>query len=595
MKSALAAAVCLLSSPFLTANSAFAAPPPPPAASAQQPAFDAGALLEQLNKQTLSGPALPAVAADTQPPELFANYELVGLPEATAAHAREFLNPAVGRPVQMTQMLKELHSYLLDKDPNANYVFLPKKKDNKTLLIAQKVLYDGVTVESNGSNYADEFLAAMLGYDLKPGQPFDHDQIERNATLLQELPGLVNQFMTKPGTLGGSSNVHLGSEQGAWYGGSVSTDNSSSFALGQWATRGDIAEYNYFGRGDIIRLNGQLTEHSRSLGLDGSATVHPSGTRAALSLSEFNYDYSGGVLGKDVAGDSQQTDTRYMGTATSLGLNLSYPYLRTDDGRQNITLDLNHNWTNSRVDITQMTTLLGTTTTNTSSAAYMLSNILVNKVSLGFNGAQAYRNGGTLNFQFSGVLGDAEQKILGAATQDAGGAHTLGGFFKATSSLQYSQPFQWQGERFSLSLANDIQLASHNLVGPEEAYFGGMYRMQAWGPSAVGGAQDFYLKAQLDKPLRFLPGLVFGGFAEWGVIQPNKVAYTTSVGANTVAADAGWKSMSDIGLAMSYNFLQNMTLTGALAEKVGDNPVINGSRLTDSSHLRGWLGLRVTY
>ena len=576
----------LITASLLTALPALAAPPN----------FDAGALLEQLNRQTVPKPVNPLLPADTKPREVLTRFEFRELPERLVPVATEFLKPYVGKEVRMGSLMMSLYAHLQGLNSRDNFIFTPKKVGAGYVIIAQKVLFDGVTIEANATRSKDEFLAGIIGYQLVPKTPLDYAQIERNATVISELPGIVSQFNMKPGAAAGSSNVHLSTDQGAFYAGSASEDNSGTRTLGEWTSRADVAAYNHFGMADTIRVNGQLTLHSQSVGLDASAIVHPSGLRAGVNLSTFHYGYASDTDGT-AAGNPQHTHSHYSGVSNSTGLNFTYPRLRTDEARQNLSLDLNYNTSVSDVGIAQQTTLLGTNPLQVtdSSAQNRLSDLLIRKASFGLNGAQALPTGATLNYQLGAVLGDATQRLASAAAQDATGERSLGHFAKATIAGQYSQGFALAGVGYDAMLSADLQLTHRNLAGPEKSYLGGFYKMQAWGPQAVGGPQAAYFKAQATRAVPGVPGMAVTAFAELAAVQLSHHDYNTTVGAQTVPVGTGWQTLTDVGVTLTHSPLPNISLSAALAKKISNDPIVNGGRIPADGTVRGWVSARLSF
>ena len=571
---------------LLTALPALAAPPN----------FDAGALLEQLNRQTVPKPVNPLLPADTKPREVLTSFEFRELPDRLVPVATEFLNPYLGKEVRMGSLMTSLYAHLQGRNARDNFIFSPKKVGTGYVLIAQKVIYDGVTIEANATRSTDAFLADVIGYQLQPKTPLDYAQIERNATVISELPGIVSQFNMKPGAAPGSSNVHLSTDQGAFYAGSASGDNSGTRTLGEWTSRADIAAFNHFGLADTIRVNGQLTLHSQSVGLDASAIVHPSGLRAGVNLSTFHYGYGSEADGM-AAGNPQHTSSQYSGVSNSTGLNFTYPRLRTDAARQNLSLDLNYNTSVSDVGIHQQTTVLGTTPlqVNNANTQNRLSDLLIRKAVWGLNGAQALPTGATLNYQLAGVLGDATQRMASAAAQDGSGERSLGSFAKATAAVQYSQGFALAGVGYDAMLSGDLQLTHRNLAGPEKSYLGGFYKMQAWGPQAVGGPQAAYFKLQATRAVPSMPGMALGAFAELAAVQLSQHNYNTSVGAQTVAVGTGWQTLSDVGIALTHSPSPNVSLSATVAKKLSNDPTVNGTRIPADGTVRGWVSARIAF
>lgn len=560
------------------------------------PSFDAGALLEQINRQSAPRPVGAPPAASQQPTEVLGDFEFRELPDPLVPVATAFLRRHVGKPVRMDSLLLELYAHLQQRNPADNYIFVARKLADRHVLVAQKVVFDGVTIAANGTRASDAFLAGLMGHGLQPGAPLNYAQISRNATVVSELPGIASRFRMQPGAAPGSSSVHLSSDPGAWVAGSASADNSGARSLGAWTTRADVAVYNPFGRAELLRLNGQLTQHSQSAGLDASATVHPSGLRAGLNLSTFHYGFHTEADGM-LAGNPQYTRSHFTGVSSSSSLNLTYPQLRTEEARQNLTLDLHHNTSVSDAEITQQTRILGTVPeqVNEARADYRLSDLLIRKATLGINGARAQAGGATFSYQLGLVLGHVQQRVASAATQDAGTERALGRFGKAQVSVQRSQRLNWGGQAIDGLLVGELQLSDGNLPGPEKAYLGGLFRMQGWAPQAVGGQQVAYLRVQATRPVPDAPGAAVGAFAEVAAVQLSRHAYTASMGAQTYAVGTGWQNLSNVGLQLTYTPRSHISWTAAVAKKISRDPIVNGARLQDEGSVRGWISARLTF
>jgi len=562
---------------------------------AAPPSFDAGALLEQLNRETFPKPANPSLPVETQSFELFTAFEFRGLPERLVPVATDFLKPYVGKEVRMGALITLLYAHLQKRNPKDNFIFIPKKVGPVYLLIAQKVAFDGVTIQANRTRSRDAFLTSIMSYKLLPETELDYSQIERNATVMSELPGIVSQFNMKPGSLPGSSNVHLFADQGSAYSGSATLDNSGTRSLGVSTLRADVAAYNRLGWADTVRLNGQLSNSSQSVGIDASSVVHPSGLRSGVNHSTFRYGYSSEVQGS-AAGNPQRTDSRYTGASSISGLNLTYPRIRTDEARQNLTLDLNYNRSSSDVGISQQTRILGVDEQlYNSSAQYRLSDLLIRKASFGVNGARALNIGATLNYQVAAVLGKASQRLADATVQDYSGEQSLRTFAKATAAMQFTKSFSIAGIPYEGLLSSELQVTRRNLASPEKAYLGGMYRMQAWSPQSIGGQQFLYVKAQVMHAVPSVPGMGVGFFAELAHIQLSTHNYTTSVGTQTVAVDTDWQTLSDFGIMVSLTPRPNISLSAAVAKKLSNDPVVVGARIHNEGDVRGWVSARISF
>ena len=554
---------------------------------------DAGSLLNQLNKfnETKFVPS-PSVQEEQI---IFSSYEIIGLPDNVLQIANAYVKNYVDKSIPLKNISDKLSDFLQKQNRDFNYVFLTRFIDGKLYLVGQKVIFGQLIVDQNKSRYNDELLREVLSFKLKSGETLDHQQLERNAEVLNELPGVINQFQMTPSEKPGASDLYLRSDGLSLLNGSVSFDNSNSDSLGSFTGRSDIALNNFFRHADIIRLNAQKTSNSSSIGIDASTLVSISGLRGGFNASVFEYSYLQNASGKDAVGDMQSTGSTYKGTAKSLGLDFTYPSARSDESRHNLTLDFNHNISSSNVDILQTTISSSLGNTSTQGANFNLSEIVVNKVALGANGMFSAGNSGVVSYQANLLFGRAEEEVSSAALQDNYGVMDLGSFYKFSAYMQYINNLIISNKPLKISLSGDLQLSSHNLVGPENVYFGGVNKMQAWQPQAVGGPQGIYGKIELSQAIGSIPNLTGSVFLEVGQIQVNKYPYLITSGTTTMAADNEFKLMADVGTHFDYQLFRETMLTIAVAKKITSNPVINGAKLDDSSHVRAWVYLKRSF
>jgi len=536
-------------------------------------------------KQDLDGlNKVPEIDADKIVTEEFTGFEFKGLESNDSDRANELLAPYLGKQVVLSRLITELERDF--QDHKVPLVFILSRVDNKPVLTASKVNFGHVAI-NNSSNLNTSLLQDTLTNNIAEGEPLNRPQLEHNSSVLNEVPGVINQYGMQPGSKHGETDLVVTTTDTPWYSGSMSVDNSSQRSLGMYSGKGDLALNNLLGRGDVIKVYGLGTANSYMIGGDISAIVTASGLRAGTSYTRFSYDYTTN-LDSVIMTNLKSTNYLYSGVSTDIGAYLTYPLVRSEYARQSLSLNYDHVVMTGDAVINEKTTpLMGGVTTSAIPLLSNLSNYTIDKASLGIMGVTSLPFEIVSSYQTAILGGTATDNIETLAHQDAAGPKAMGVFGKVTATGMMSKTVSIVDSVFNVSLSGSAQAAFNNLPGTEKAYLGGISQMKAWAAQAVQADHMAYTQFKIDKEI--IQYLTLGPFIELAYAQQNASAYGTPVvGQNN-------NFMSDVGLGINYVAYKSLTFTGNVAHKISGNPNQANAVIQDDSYIRGWLGVTMGY
>jgi len=541
---------------------------------------DAGALLNQSKKNLDAQFNTIPLTSSSFEYEVFNGFEYKNLSVEQVAFANKLTASFVGKKLIIAGLVQELEREFQDR--NEPYVFLLTREDGKVILSATKVNL-GKIVVTNQSRFKSLRIQGIASYGLKEGDPVNRRQLERNTTVLREVPGIINQYGMVPGATEGETDLMIKTVDGPMYSGSLTVDNSSTKSLGVIAGKMDLQLHNLTGHGDQVRIFALDTEHSNSESGDGSIIISDSGAQLGVNVSRFSYRYK---TNSETLTSSylNEQESRYKGTSVDYGIYLNFPTVRNEFARQTITFNADHvyNLSNSYITL-DSTPVVSTAKYVSQYAALPLSYVHENKVGLGVSGINSLPMQLIANYQANLTGGKTNQSITSLATLDKNSAQQYGEFAKLTASTSLNRAVDIFGSRFSITASGLAQLTNKNLASLEKAYVGGNTQMKAWAPQVLGADQLMYGQFQLDKQLAL--NMSLGIFIEGAFSEQNRKAYRATTG----QIDNGKNTMSDAGVSLFYQPAENVELTGSIASKLSKNPKINGIQLDDKSSVRGWV------
>lgn len=174
-------------------------------------------------------------------------------------------------------------------------------------------------------------VAQRLAHSVTPeGDVVTRAQLEREALLLGEIPGVNAQVAMKTGRLQGTTTPEITLTPGQRFGGYVGLDNQGDPTTGRSRVMAGGYANNLLGLGDQLRVD-LLDAYEKSDLLNGSLDYSllaggAYGTRVGASYSHLNYRYNFNKLG-------------FKGYSDNWGLYVTRPWIRTSRARVDVRMD----------------------------------------------------------------------------------------------------------------------------------------------------------------------------------------------------------------------------------------------------------------
>lgn len=162
------------------------------------------------------------------------------------------------------------------------------------------------TVVAQGNRrYSDEYLRRQMN-ELRDGEILTIETMEREMLLLNDLPGLTARSVIRPGSSYGTSQVLVNAVEDP-FDAYLRGTNYGREDVGEWRAEGGAGFNNLLGVGDRLSVD---FIHSESdllnyFNLGYSVALTHSGTRAAFSYSEADFEVGGRFSALGINGDSK--------------------------------------------------------------------------------------------------------------------------------------------------------------------------------------------------------------------------------------------------------------------------------------------------
>lgn len=318
------------------------------------------------------------------------------------------------------------------------------------------------------------------------GDVLTRRQLEREALLLSEIPGVNAQVAMKAGSRQGTTTPDITLTPGQRFGGYVGLDNQGDPTTGRSRVMAGGYANNLLGLGDQLRVD-VLDAWEKSDLFSGSLDYSllaggAYGTRVGANYSHLNYRYNLNKLG-------------FKGYSDNWGLYVTQPWIRTSRARVDVRLDGGQQFlTDSYPEVfaTESGSSRGRKT--------------VSLGTLSFTGSVADLPGGLTGFGVSGTAGnvDLRSDISRSFSRQAGS----GGQF-ARFNYQVNHDQQVWGP-FSVYAGVKGQLADGNLDSSQKFLMGGPSAVRAYdiGDGSVdqGVVGTAEVRSRWDIPVQGWPG-----------------------------------------------------------------------------------------
>ncbi|EBD1360663.1 ShlB/FhaC/HecB family hemolysin secretion/activation protein [Salmonella enterica] len=313
----------------------------------------AGTLGNQLRQESVRTPAAPVSAPLVLPEEGQARHALSADNHTTVSVKRVVFtgNPPGLKGLSEADLQRELAADLNRPQTFAGLEAMAQKITalyrHHGLLVARAVLppqtvkdgvltiriipgrYDGAHI-SNTSSVSTAVAQRLVSTTTPQGDVVTRKQLEREALLLGEIPGVNARVAMKTGSQQGTTTPDITLTPGQRFGGYVGLDNQGDPTTGR--SRVMLGGYanNLLGLGDQLRVD-LLDAYEKSDLFNGSLDYSllaggGYGTRVGVNYSHLNYHYNLSGLG-------------FNGYSDNWGLYVTQPWIRTSRARVDVRLD----------------------------------------------------------------------------------------------------------------------------------------------------------------------------------------------------------------------------------------------------------------
>ncbi|EDT2794635.1 ShlB/FhaC/HecB family hemolysin secretion/activation protein [Salmonella enterica subsp. enterica] len=313
----------------------------------------AGTLGNQLRQESVRTPTAPVSAPLVLPEEGQARHVLSADNHTTVSVKRVVFtgNPPGLKGLSEADLQRELAADLNRPQTFAGLEAMAQKITalyrHHGLLVARAVLppqtvkdgvltiriipgrYDGAHI-SNTSSVSTAVAQRLVSTTTPQGDVVTRKQLEREALLLGEIPGVNAQVSMKTGSQQGTTAPEITLTPGQRFGGYVGLDNQGDPTTGR--SRVMLGGYanNLLGLGDQLRVD-LLDAYEKNDLFNGSLDYSllaggGYGTRVGVNYSHLNYHYNLSGLG-------------FNGYSDNWGLYVTQPWIRTSRARVDVRLD----------------------------------------------------------------------------------------------------------------------------------------------------------------------------------------------------------------------------------------------------------------
>ena len=547
---------------------------------------DAGALQQQLQKQVPSNQSLPKPQApvkkskpdEAKPGEVkvtIKGFRVDGNKSVPEEAIQQTLKPWLGKtvPFQELQKAADAVAALYQTYGKLAQVSVPPQRitDGVVVLKVLEAKLGAVNIDMpNGpSRFGEERARRYITDANRLSEIIQTQNIERSIYILNETPGVAVTTQLEPGKNEGEVDLRVSLADTKPYRGKVEGNNYGSRSTGVMQRVVNVTFDNPGSYGDQLSFS-----NIKSLGSDYSQAsyslpIDTDGWRLGVAASYLDYQNVGKFAypTSSVAG---------FGYAKTVGLNLSYPVLRSPGANTNFTAGAD------RKLYANKNAADGTYTSD-----YRIENMV-----LGLSGNQFDSwNGGGVN---SGSITLTKGHIVvggGRLDYDSTIPKT---FTKYNLSLSRNQ--QVVPDETILTISASGQFASVDLDSAEKFYLGGPNGVRAYPGSQGAGSQGAMVNIEVQQQLQ--DKVVATAFFDAGLVQQykDKALYQANKGSTNANNSYILKGVG-AGLKRAD---KDIIWSASIAWKLGSNPLytaqgvgVNNDKRSNSAYL--WAQVQWTF
>lgn len=535
-----------------------------PTQNSNEPVYPgAGALQQELQRQvpklqplpTPSAPKAPAKPKEAKPSEVkvtIKGFRIDGNKTLSEELIKETLKPWLGKTVAFEELQKAADSVaaLYQTQGFLAQVSVPPQRitDGIVILKVLEAKLGAVNVDMpNGpSRFGEDKARRYITDANRLSEIVQTRNIERSIYILNETPGIAVASQLQPGKNEGEVDINLSLADTKPVRGRVEWNNNGSRPTGTGQRVVNLIFDGFSGNGDQLAASNIKSDGSDYSLASYSVPLNSDGLRAGISGSYLDYSNVNKFRNSNAG----------FGRAKTVGVNLTYPTLRSAAANSNITASFDRKMYLNK----QMST-------GDISSDYRIENMV-----FGYNANQydQWLGGGVTQGSISMTkghitFGSDTKKLQADAPTSAFGVDTPTTFTKFNASL--SRAHQVVPDKTILNINVSGQMSSVDLDPAEKFYLGGPNGVKGYPGSQASGSQGAMLNVELQQALE--DNVIASAFYDIGFVQQykNKALYEESLGA------ANSYSLRSAGLGLKRpgkDFIWSVSVNW----KLGHNPLL---------------------
>ncbi len=534
---------------------------------------DAGSIQRDLERQQPLRP--PVVAPRAQPTPIeppragelqfqISGFVLEGVTLVPSDEVQSALEPWVGRPIQFSD-LDRAKQAIVDLYQRYGWFARPlvpeqELQDNSVIKLEViegrlgEVRIEHETPKPGQLQRIDrERIFKTFTARQQPGEPLYMPNVERAVSLLNDLPGSSVNATLATGEGPGATDLVVTPQLRALFSGTVSRDNTGSRSTGVVKDTLAMSLDSPYGWGDQASLNLMRSKGVEYARMAYSFPLGYDGLRFGFNASTMNYHV--------IFPMSESNPSYPRGSATTQGLNISWPVLKGPKNNLNLQASFDHKHFINEIFNPD----------NLSVNSLSNKQLGVGSFSLAGDHSDEWGEGGITQWNLGFSRGRVD---LSANTQnsqqDQQGPRTDGLYNKLSLGLSRLQRIT---STQSMWLSLQGQRADKNLDSSEKFTLGGSQGVRAY-PSAEGAGDHGWLFTMEGRQV-LSPQWQWLVLYDFGQVTTNHQNYVGFNGPTQV-------NLRGAGLSLSYSLPGQGQARLTWSRRVGDNPLANVKTGMDS-------------
>ncbi|MBU3543273.1 ShlB/FhaC/HecB family hemolysin secretion/activation protein [Polynucleobacter sp. MWH-Loch1C5] len=522
----------------------------------------AGALLQELQRQVPAPQALPAPQApklapkpqEAKPSEArvtVQGFKVDGNQSLGDLVIQETLRPWIGKTIPFEELQKAADALasLYKVNNRLAQVSVPPQRiaDGVVTLKVLEARLGVVHVDlPNGpSRFGEERARRYLTDANRPSEIINTQAVERSIYVLNETPGIAVASQLEQGKNEGEVDIRLSLSDTKPFRGRLEANNNGSRSTGILQRVAAVFFDGIGGIGDQLSLSNIKSEGSDYSLASYSLPLNTDGLRAGVSASYLDYENVGKYAFPVNQGGG-------FGRAQTIGVNLTYPLLRSPGANSNLTAGLDRkNYLNKQQRDGSHT------------SEYRIDNMV-----LGYsaNRYDSFAGGGVTQ---GGITLTKGHLIFGAENPSTYGRYTPTTFTKVNFNLSRSQQVVPDATVLNINLS--AQIASVDLDSAEKFYLGGPNGVRGYPGSQGAGSQGAMINLELQQALE--DKVVASFFYDAGFVEQYREKYAFEQMKGRTGADNTY-SLSSVGAGLKRAD-KDIVWSTSIAWKLGRNPLLD--------------------